>query len=169
MAARVVAKTANASPGVSWNAIAPATVTVRCSRASARSSVVPTGEEGRGDDETNPPRGFQIYNQLELRGTLYRKLGRAGALQDTIHVDSRSAKQILGVKAVGHEPAVTGVESERIYGGQPVSFRESKNCIAMNRVDRRREQDETTVRVTCEDLDCLGDLGAVPPVGSNRP
>src|SRR5215208_4579809 len=40
--------------------------------------------------------------------------------------------------------------------------------MAMNRVDRRRKQDETAVKLTCEDLDGLLDLGAVPPVGSNR-
>ena len=91
-----------------------------------------------------------------------------GALQDAVDISGRAAKQILQVKAVCHEPTVTGVESEGVYGGQPVSFRESKNCMAMNRVDRCRKQDETAVRLTREDLDGLVDLGAVPPVGSNR-
>jgi hypothetical protein len=56
----------------------------------------------QGDRQTHLRGSFQIYDQLELGGLLYGKLGWAGAFKNFIDVSRGTPVQIDGIRAIEH-------------------------------------------------------------------
>src|SRR5262249_147651 len=68
--------------------------------------LVGTGEKHGRHFEAESFGGFQIYDQLELRGCLHRQVHWLFAFQDAVDIFSRAGKGFTQVYAIGHEAAV---------------------------------------------------------------
>ena len=65
-------------------------------------------------------RGFQIDHKFKLRCLLHRQIGRFGAFQDLVDVNSRAPIQVIEVRPVGHETALFDKLLLKVNSRQPV-------------------------------------------------
>src|SRR5262245_65386692 len=62
---------------------------------------------------------LHIDHELEFGGLFHRQVGRLYAFENSIDVGSGPTKQIISVRAVGHERACFGPTSLIVHGWQP--------------------------------------------------
>src|SRR5271167_3361371 len=72
------------------------------------------GEQRLWDTKAERLRSLEVDDKLELRRVLHWQIGRLGTLEDAIHVGGRAAVQVDEVDTIGHQPASSGEEGERI-------------------------------------------------------
>src|SRR4029434_2450949 len=62
----------------------------------------------------------KIDDEFKLRRLLHRQIGRFGAFEYLIHVNSRTAIEVLEVCPIGHEPALIDKLLLEVDSRQPV-------------------------------------------------
>src|SRR4029453_13802774 len=72
---------------------------------------------------------LEVDRQLKLGGRLGRKVGRAGTLQNAIHIGSRTPNDISDVGAVRHQRTVADVFAIRIARGHPGALPRPPDCL----------------------------------------
>src|SRR5262245_37131505 len=80
--------------------------------------LVGPGQDGRGDGETQSPRGLEVDDQLELRRLFDRQVRRPRALQDAVDVRRRAAVHVVKVRTVRHQTTDMRVRLQPVRGGQ---------------------------------------------------
>ena len=63
---------------------------------------------------------LKIDDEFELRCLLHRQIGRFGAFQNLIHVNSRAPKEVNVVRSIGHETTLIDKLLMRVNSWQPV-------------------------------------------------
>src|SRR5688500_8324726 len=79
---------------------------VHCCRFTPRASPndpVSSLEHVDRNSQTNLFCRLEVDDELELRCLLHRQISRLGTFQDLVHVNSRAAIELSGVRPVGHE------------------------------------------------------------------
>src|SRR5262249_38936640 len=90
-------------------------------------------------------RRFEIEDGLILGGSLYRKIARLGAAQDSIDVRCRLPVLIIAYECVGHETASGDEETVAINRWQAVSRSERGDQIAIDAGRAVRHYDHAAV------------------------
>src|SRR5437868_2588701 len=78
--------------------------------------LIGTHQDRFGDRDAERFGGLEVDDQLELGRLLYGEVARLCALEDLVHVPSRSAEQIGDYWAVGHHPACVNILPLRGHG-----------------------------------------------------
>src|SRR5262245_60519158 len=86
--------------------------------------LVGTGEQRGWHREAKRLGSREVYIEVELGRLLYRQIGGPFALENSIHVTSRTPIRVGRVDAIRHEPTADGKELIGINGGQAMSRRE---------------------------------------------
>src|SRR5262249_52519548 len=62
-------------------------------------------EEDWGDRQAQSLSSLEVNDQLELHGLLYRQVGRLGAFENLVHIDSSAFEECRMIWSIAHEPA----------------------------------------------------------------
>jgi hypothetical protein len=69
----------------------------------------------RRDRQADLLGSLEIDHQLEFRGLLYRQIGRLGAFENFVHVDSYAPVAVCEVRPLGHEPTGLYIPSAAVH------------------------------------------------------
>src|SRR5262245_34677997 len=99
--------------------------------------------------ETECLGGREIDDQPVSRRLLHRKLGRLGALEDLVDVDSGAPSQIVDVRAVTHETAGLHIPLAPEHPRQPVLQRKLGQACGLRVGERRRHGNKAADGFSC--------------------
>ena len=90
---------------------------------------------------------------------LNRKISRARALENLIHITGSAPKEVHFIRAIGDEAAISREVAEIVNSWHTVLCSEFDNPVAMNNIMTVRQNEKATVRFASDRANGILDVG----------
>src|ERR1044071_212614 len=84
------------------------------------------------DRQTDLLRRFKVYDEVEFRWLLNRKVGGLCAFQNLVHIGGRTPAQVVIARAVVHQPAGFDIFRSCVGRWEPMLYGEVHDLFSMS-------------------------------------